>query len=160
MIDIRTQKGGEGQDQPDGSFLTGEIVNLTARVTYSGDPVQHKLVAFEVLDPLNESVLIVTAVSDEDGYASTSFRIPVLSESEGTWTAISVVSIVEKAVWDTVRFRVYLEMPVGGYTVSIKGYRTESPIAFYVTILAVLATLSVVARQKIGRIAKKHPLEV
>jgi hypothetical protein len=116
-LDLYTQKGGVGLSQIGGNFRAGEVVHLISKVTYNNAPVQNKLVAFEVLNPLGEVVFMSTAITDEDGLAIISFRIPVISSSNGTWTAISTVNLADKVVWDIVTFQVYFIIPVGGYTV-------------------------------------------
>jgi PKD repeat protein len=114
-LDLYTQKGGEGPNEPGGEFVVGERVNLTSRVTYNDSPLQQKLVAFEVRNPLNESVLSRTAVTDENGLATISFIIPNILSSDGTWTAVSTVDIAGEVVWDTISFRVHLLFPPVAY---------------------------------------------
>jgi len=110
LLDLYTQKGGKGPNEPGGEFVAGEMVYLISRVTYDDYPVQQKLVAFEVRSPLNETVVILVAATDQDGFAQISFRIPNIPSSNGTWTGISVVDIAGETVWDTISFRVYLSL--------------------------------------------------
>ena len=106
LLDLYTQKGGKGPNEPGGEFVAGEMVYLISRVTYNDYPVQQKLVAFEVRSPLNETVVILVAATDQDGFAQISFRIPNIPSSNRTWTGISVVDIAGETVWDTISFRV------------------------------------------------------
>ena len=85
-LDLYTQKGGVGLNMAGGDFMAGEMVHLISKVTYNNAPVQNELVAFEVLNPSDEVVLIRTAITDEEGLATTSFRIPLTLSSNGTWT--------------------------------------------------------------------------
>jgi hypothetical protein len=110
LLDLYTQKGGKGPNEPGGEFVAGEMVYLISRVTYNDYPVQQKLVVFEVRSPLNETVVILVAATDQDGFAQISFRIPNIPSSNGTWTGISVVDIAGETVWDTINFRVYLSL--------------------------------------------------
>jgi len=144
LIDLYTQRGGQGLGKPGGVFALGETVFLIAHVTYNYIPVQYKLVSFEVLNPLNESIVLRTAVTDEDGFAIINFKIPSISESVGTWKAISVVSIAEKIVWDIISFEVYPKLPVGGrtFTVDSKGERQAVPYFILVMVLAASLTLT------------------
>lgn len=110
LLDLYTQKGGKGQNEPGGEFVAGEMAYFISRVTYNDYPVQQKLVVFEVRSPLNETVVILVAATDQDGFAQISFRIPNIPSSNGTWTGISVVDIAGETVWDTINFRVYLSL--------------------------------------------------
>jgi len=148
LLDLYTQKAGVGPNEPGGEFVTGEIVHLVSRVTYNSDPVQQKLVAFQVRNPINETVLTTTVVTDEDGLAETSFRIPWILSSNGTWTAVSVVEIAEEIVWDTISFQVYWKPPVGGHSFPIEEDTTEKPLIPYLALVAILtASFATVKRR-------------
>lgn len=109
-IDLYTQRGGQGSNQPSNAFAPGDQVTLYAFVTFSTDPVQGKLVAFEVNDPDNMNVLERTGVTDASGIAEINFTLPVTCIPGrtiiGEWTAISTVSVAEITVNDTLTFRV------------------------------------------------------
>ena len=151
LLDLYTQKGGEGSNEPGGEFACGEIVYLISRVTYNSDPVQQKLVAFEVRNPLNQSVVFRTAITDQDGLAEISFRILGIPSSNGTWAAISVVEIAEETVWDTISFRVHITMPIGGYSFSIEGHTTEKPLTLCLAIVTVLTAVFTVIKRKVHK---------
>jgi hypothetical protein len=119
LLDLYTNKGGIGPDEPGGFFVTNELVYLFSSVMYNGYPVQRALVAFEILNPFDEIIAIRTVVADENGVASISFRVPNLPSSNGTWTAISTVDIADKVIWDTISFQVYFEGPPSALNVSI-----------------------------------------
>lgn len=149
LLDLYTQKGGEGLGEPGGTFMLGEMLYLISRVTYNNEPVQQKLVSFEVLNVLNESVVIKSAITNEEGLAMISFRIPFTLSNVGIWKAISVVSIAGEVVWDTIDFQVYFRIPVGGHTFSVKKCLGEELLVVYFTIVIFLATvLSLVKRKK------------
>ena len=107
-IDLYTQKGGQGPNQPDGAFALGEMVILTALLTYNEEPVQNKLVGFEVANPIGEVVLDRSNVTNANGLATVNFTIPVLCLPNifGTWTAMTTASACEQNVSDTVTFKV------------------------------------------------------
>lgn len=108
-IDIYTQKGGEGPNQPGGTFTPGEQVFIFANATYNGVGVEGKLVGFEVLDAQNASVLQRVEKTDIYGIAAILFRIPKNGPPEhiiGTWIVIAAVSISEQIVSDTLTFKV------------------------------------------------------
>lgn len=108
-IDIYTQKGGKGPNQPDGIFAPGERVYIFANATYNGAGVAGKLVGFEVFDPQSASVLERTEETNQSGIAVIFFRIPQNGPPEhiiGNWTVIATVSISEQIVLDTLTFQV------------------------------------------------------
>jgi hypothetical protein len=147
-LDLYTQRGGEGPDKPGGEFMIGEEVHLISQVKYNNDPVQQKLVTFEVQNPLNETLVYRTAITDQNGLVAISFRIPDIPSSNGTWTAISVVDIAEKIVWDTISFRVYLRIPVGGYSFPIKGYTTATHLTPYLVLVGILTAVFITIKRK------------
>ena len=115
-IDVYTQKepySGRGPHQPSDAFEPQEEVILYAYVTYRDDPVPGKIVAFEAHGPVNrfENLSFTkTAVTDDNGIANVSFRMPwpngypeeVIS---GVWNVIGVVDIAGVTVNDTLSFR-------------------------------------------------------
>jgi hypothetical protein len=130
-----------------GDFTAGEMVHLISKVTYNDAPVQNKLVAFEVLNPSDEVVLIRTAITDGEGIAMTSFRTPLILISNGTWTAISTVSLADKVEWDITTFQVYLVIPVGGHSVSINVKSEKEPTAQYIIAIAILTAFTTIKRK-------------
>jgi hypothetical protein len=153
-LDIYTQKGGVGPNQPGGEFIVDEIVNLTARVTYNDEPVQQKLVAFEILNPLNETVAVITAVSNDVGLAKTGFRIPAILSSDGTWTIVATVDVAGKKVWDTVQLHVRLTVPMGGYSFPLEVHTQIESLALYFVATAFLTTFFVTIKRKTHRKVK------
>jgi len=155
VFDLYTQKGGQGPDVPGGEFIIGEMVNLTAQVMYNNAPLQLKLVAFEVLNPFNETAVVRTALTDQDGFAKISFRIPYSLNSTGVWIAVSVVEIREEIVWDTLSFQVSLPPPilriVGGYSFSIEENTAAKSSSFYPALVAILTASFAVIKRKIHR---------
>ena len=109
-IDLYTQRGGEGPNQPSDAFSPGEQVILYAYVTHKNDPVEGKLVAFEVRDPTNANVLDRTGETNAYGLTAVNFTLPTTCIPGqviiGEWTAIAVVSLAEITVNDTLTFRV------------------------------------------------------
>jgi hypothetical protein len=114
LLDVYTQKGGKGQGTPGGTFQLLEIVQLDSTLTYNGYPVQSKLVGFEALNPENQTIFLLVAVTDSEGTATISFRIPNLSQSLGKWTVISSSEVADRVVWDFLTFNVtYAIAPYG-----------------------------------------------
>lgn len=149
LLDLYTQKGGKGLGEPCGTFMAGEMVYLVSQVTYSNFPVQKQLVSFQVLNALNETVLIRTATTNNEGLAIVYFRIPTISSSAGTWKAISVVNIAEEVVWDTIDFQVYFTtpVPVGGYTFSTENHAGEERSAYWIVVIFLAASLTMIRRK-------------
>lgn len=125
QIDVFTQWGGQGPNQPSDMFAPQDLVNLTALVTYNLDPVQHKIVYFYIVSPTGTYVFERTDMSNETGHASTWFRIPWpcvnYSDIIGVWNVTVTVSIAEETVTDFMQFKVgwYIEL------VSITPKQTE-----------------------------------
>lgn len=110
-----------------------------------------KLVAFEVRNPFNQSVVFRPSITDQDGLAEISFRMLGVPSNNGTWSAISVVEIAEETVWDTLSFRVHITMPIGGYSIPIKGNTTEKTLTLCLTIVTVLTIVLTVIKRKVHK---------
>jgi len=112
IIDLYTQYpypyGGQGLAMPSDMFWPQKEVELYANVTYNLWPVQAKIVTFEVRNPAGEIVTVLTAITDEYGVASTSYRIPWPCEDPeslfGVWTVTASVDIACEVVNDTLQF--------------------------------------------------------
>jgi len=96
---------GEGPDVACDAFAPQQLVLLSAKVTYNLDPVEGKLVGFEVTDADGNCVTYRTATTDASGIASVSFRIPSMPVF-GTWMATAIVDVAETTVADTMTFEV------------------------------------------------------
>ena len=116
IIDLYTQKelySGRGQGQTSDAFAPQELVILYAYVTYNLDPVQNKIVAFQIIGPPNPIYnfsIVRSSQTNANGIAQISFRIPWPDENAetqifGNWTAIATVDIAE-TVMDTLTFQV------------------------------------------------------
>jgi hypothetical protein len=108
MIDVFTQKepySGRGPNQPSDAFAPQEEVILYAYVTYDLDPVEGKSVAFEVVDPMNNSVIYRVENTNASGIAEVRFRMPT-NATFGEWYVIGTVSVLERTLWDTLTFKV------------------------------------------------------
>jgi hypothetical protein len=159
LLDLTTQRGGEGPNASDGTFSLGEVVELIGHLTYDDEPVQQKLVSFEVRNPLDEVVMHRTAITDENGYARISFRIPFIPESVGTWTAISVGTVDSITIWDWISFIVESGPSVGGYATPIRKEHVPTQlidIHLVVFAITVLSAMVVARRFRIVKIDVKH----
>jgi len=112
QIDVYTQYpypyGGQGLNAPSDMFWPQKQVELYANVTYNYWPIQNKTVAYEVRNPQGELVTVLTAVTDENGVAHTSYRIPWPCANPeslfGIWTITASVDIACVQVNDTLQF--------------------------------------------------------
>jgi hypothetical protein len=116
-MDLYTSKypySGKGPNQESDAFEPQEEVVLYALVTYNGDPVAGKIVAFDVRGPVNsiENITItLNNVTDSSGIARVSFSMPwpdgrPKATIFGFWNVIASVDIVGVIVTDTLYFRV------------------------------------------------------
>ncbi len=145
-LDLYTQKDGIGSDEYGGLFLEDEIVYLHSRVTYNNMPVQQKIVAFQVISPASSS-FVLASTTDQNGVATTEFRLPEVLEYVGEWTVISTVDVSGITVWDTMRFLV--ERPiVGGFSESvITPHLSRTPIYYAATVSVVALAFAVITRK-------------
>jgi hypothetical protein len=112
VIDAYTQYpapfGGQGVGMPSAMFWPQKEVIICANVTYNYWPVQQKLVTFDVWDPNQYLWTKLQAVSDEDGVACVSFRIPWPCENPedliGVWRILVCVDIACDVVCDEILF--------------------------------------------------------
>ena len=127
-IDLYNQRDGQGPNEPSEDFELGEMVELTVLLTYYGEPVEYKLVAFEVRNAIGEIVLDRSDLTDANGLARINFTIRggCLPEIFGTWTALAVASVSGQTVSDTLTFKVtgpYLDL----YTQKPEPYSGRGP---------------------------------
>jgi hypothetical protein len=147
-LDLYTQRGGVGPNQPGGYFKLGEEVDFVSIVTYNGNPVQSKLVAFQLINPANQTLTTRTAITDQNGEATLSFIISNSLISLGTWVAISSVDVAKEVVLDTLTFQVTQAIPVGGFSISMKRSPTTIPLTpYYLTVLTAILTLVAIRRK-------------
>lgn len=152
LLDLFTQKGGVGSGEPAGVFFEGEIVELYSNVTYNNWPEQQKLVAFQVIEPIGSTVLILFATTDQNGSANISFRIPRLPDSYGLWTAISIAEIAGETVWDIVQFQCVPSL-VGGFSesVNIPSSSRAHARTYYMILVVVIASIFIWITQKMKK---------
>jgi hypothetical protein len=156
LLDLTTQKGGVGQNATDGTFALGEIVELTAHLTFNNEPIQQKMVAFEVRNPNNEVVINRVVLTNENGYAIASFQIPSLLESVGTWTVVASASVSDSIVWDWLTFTVQAP-PVGGQMKLVQ--KDHVPILYMDAYFAILVAIVFLAAMisKTSRVFNCNP---
>jgi hypothetical protein len=127
-IDLYTQYsypyGGQGEHMPSDMFGPQQQVELFALVEYNEYPVQQKLVGFEIRH--GDYVFWREAITDADGIAHVSFRIPWPCENPkdeifGKWYVIATVEVAEQVKNDTLGFWVWWPVEV----LSIEPKRTE-----------------------------------
>jgi len=114
VIDLFTQKGGQGINQSGGIFKSREKVILSVLLTSDEKPVPNKLVSFEVRGPRNQYINMTiyrVASTNESGIAEISFAIPWPDENPetiilGVWNAVSTVDVDCQVYADTLEFQV------------------------------------------------------
>lgn len=151
ILDLFTQKtpfGGKGPNQTSDAFQQQELVILYALVTFDGDPVANKAVAYQVNGPpnaLQNITIIAVAVTNASGIAQFAFRMPTAPINMeqivfGKWDAVANVDVDAKVVNDSLTFGV-------GWLIRIKSIATldnqlspqtdfsrQSPIVFDLTL--------------------------
>jgi hypothetical protein len=124
-IDVYTARNGIGAGMPSDAYGPQEEVTVFAKVTYGGEGVAYKPVAFEVKDNNGEAVLTRTVFTDMYGDCNFTFRIPwtgMEAESKfGTWTIFGSVDIAEVTYTDYCEFEF-------GYKVSILSVATTDAL--------------------------------
>lgn len=148
-VDLYTQKNGTDLNVPGGEFAAGEAVILYANATYNNFPVQHVPVAFQVQNTYNETIAILFGMTDENGIATTQFRIRPDPSVEGVWMSIATVDLSCTTVWDILNFTVHFPYVVGGYTVTT--LKTEKTLTPYFTTVAILAAVFTATKRKLRR---------
>jgi PKD repeat protein len=96
---------GEGPNVACDAFAPQQLVILQAKVTYNLEPVEGKLVGFEVTDANGDCVTYRTGVTDSTGVATVEFRIPSMP-AFGDWLATAIVDVAGTTVADTMPFKV------------------------------------------------------
>ena len=106
MLDLYTQKGGQGVNKPSGNFTLNETVLLYAEVkNASNAPLGSRLVSFEVHWPANGSIKFLgTGTTNTSGIATYPFRIPPIDSSIGKWLVYSTVVVDNQLLADTLTF--------------------------------------------------------
>jgi len=127
-LDLSNQRGGQGPNQPSGSFAPGETVELAALLEYNEDPVENKPVGFEVRNSLGEIVLIRSDMTDANGIARINFTVigECFPGLYGTWSALAISTVSGLIANDTLTFNVtgpYLDL----YTQKPEPYSGRGP---------------------------------
>jgi hypothetical protein len=109
MIDVYTQKGGQGQNTPGGTFMLNETVFLYAEIRDSlNQTVPSQLVSFEFKYFNTTSVpwTEVTLVQETNasGIADVTTRLPPISEYAGTWAVYATTRFNDNILSDTLPF--------------------------------------------------------
>jgi hypothetical protein len=112
MLDVYTQKGGQGQNRHSESFFLSENVALTATFLDMSNMslIVDKLVSFEI--KLNGTTFAVfTAQTNSTGMASVTFAIPQDPSFIGQWEVYARTDVYGLVLLDTLVFAV--EQPQG-----------------------------------------------
>jgi hypothetical protein len=116
QLDVYTQYedgfNGKGPYKPSDAFMPQDLVCLTAYLTYNLDPIQNKLVTFEIHSPTDVHIIYLDAITNSSGYATVCWRIPwpcpdwPEDEIFGIWNVSSTAYVANELVMDTLQFRV------------------------------------------------------
>jgi len=104
-LDVYTQRGGRGEGAWSDAYAPQEEVIILASMNYKGDPLENKLVAFEVYDPTGDVWTFRSNSTNENGIVTVSFRIPT-NPVFGTWSVVATADIAGQTFNDTVAFEV------------------------------------------------------
>lgn len=107
IIDVYTQKGGQGQNTPGGTFALNETVFLYAETRDSiNQTVQSDLIGFEVKYYNTTSTLWTATVqrTNASGIAETNTRLPPEASYAGTWEVYATVQYQDTLLIDTLTF--------------------------------------------------------
>ncbi|MGB9778646.1 MAG: PKD domain-containing protein, partial [Candidatus Bathyarchaeales archaeon] len=144
LIDVFTQYdppyGGQGINKTSDMFWPQKHVILTAILTYNGDPVQHKPVAFQIVSPTGYWNFTRVEFTDENGIAIIDFGLPWPCDYPeelvfGVWTVIAKADIqcvtCEDWLWFKVYWYTYNLTVTPKETSYAKGENAEFEITFY-----------------------------
>jgi len=105
FIDVYTQKAGAGAHAVGDAFAPGELVTLTAHMTYGGQNLSGLVVTFQVNYPDGGVFLTQSDITDEAGLASVSFRLS-MTPVFGVYNAYVSASYLGYQATDVVPFMV------------------------------------------------------
>ena len=101
--------GGQGTNATMDMVAAQSEVTLFANVTYNYWPEQFKTVTFEIIDPYGTTWAKLTALTNENGVATVTFRMPWTCENAtyyfGEWTVIASVEVADVKVFDYLWFK-------------------------------------------------------
>jgi hypothetical protein len=105
VMDVFTQKGGQGTNTSGGSFQPFENVFIYAHVTQGGKNLQNCPVALTLQKP-DGTQIVQTVITNDSGVAETDLSLlPSEGNIIGTWHVLANTTIDNKAVKDTVNFQ-------------------------------------------------------
>ena len=125
-LDVYTDRGGNGPNVPSDAYGPQELITLHGYVTYNNVAVANKEVDFQLLDASGNTVAYMTAISNDQGIATTTFRMPWPNgpnpqSTFGTWTIKGNVDISQVTASDVCPFTF-------NYIVQITGVQTENTL--------------------------------
>jgi hypothetical protein len=141
--------GGQGPNAHSDAFGPQDLVILYAKVTFGGDRITNKLVAFEIRNALGQKVGLLQNYSDANGVATVSFRVPMTdlvagqwdTSIFGWWTAIATADIDQVVVSDTMAFQ------VGWLAQVISITANNAPYLKYADVMNFTATVQTISEQ-------------
>lgn len=157
VMDLFSQRGGQGQDAPSLPYLLDSNVILYAHITYNQDPVASIFVAFQVDTQSGPPLLLGTAPTNTTGYSSINFTITgdIVSVVPSDLKVFATASPTQQTFNDTMTIPIVAYIPpgpVGGVAFPISNWSLA--LSFWVGCVALAAlTLCVVSQNR----EKKHP---
>jgi parallel beta-helix repeat protein len=108
-IDVYTQQpepySGRGPNQPSDAFEPQNLVQLYAEVTYNYEPVELKMVVFQVFYPNGTQFYIWSSNTNASGIARAApIRLGATNATFGIYAVLAQVSVSQETVNDTLTF--------------------------------------------------------
>ena len=101
--------GGQGINATMDMVAAQSNVTLFAYVTYNYWPEQFKAVTFEIIDPHGDTWAKLTALTNENGIATVTFRMPWTCENAtyyfGEWTVVASTEVADVKIFDYLWFK-------------------------------------------------------
>ena len=104
VLDVYTQRGGVGVNNPSDAFSPGETIFFYGSLVLQGSPVPGVIVQFKTYDP-HGTLTLRTAVTNDSGIAKTSITLSSTPVFGGYYTNASA-TVQEQEYNDTVTFQV------------------------------------------------------
>ncbi|MEM2292134.1 MAG: cohesin domain-containing protein [Nitrososphaerota archaeon] len=151
---------GQGPNRPSEGYPPQKMVNLRALVTYNLWPVQYKPVTFEIHDPQGRLVAVRTALTNANGIASVSYRLPWPCEQYpdvfGVWTVKATVDVYCEVVNDTLQFKLWWPLELLSVEPLKDSYEIFEHMSFKVTmktcfVMSYNATIVLTVYDEVGQ---------
>ena len=137
MIPFPAHYGGQGTNATMDMVAAQSNVTLFASVTYNYWPEQFKTVTFEIIDPYGTTWAKLTALTDENGIATITFRMPWTCENAtayfGEWTVIASTEVADVKIFDYLWFKYDYLVNIGKVTTDKYYYEHYETVSVTIT---------------------------